>query len=330
MHTNSAHRFNPKAIVWCLLGSFISCALPVAAQAPLSLGSDTITVGTSIRVLRPGPDLQSILDGITDAGPSNPYLLHLGPGVYELTERLQMKPYVDVSGSGENVTILRGSLASGFNTAGVVSMALHSTLSHLAVENSAETGSSIFAINAFKLDAQGDASTARLLHVTAESAGDASSSSRGVHMEESSIRIEHVTAKVTGTTTNYGIRAYDSSPTVTNVSATVHSGATRNWAFYISESGAQPVLTETTASATGMESYGYNVTSSATPTILRSVIRGETAAINADSSTVVVVAQSLLEGMVTGGGTFQCVANSDVDGVEREAACEQAMLDAPE
>jgi len=149
-------------------------------------------------------------------------------------------------------------------------------------------------------------------------------------MEESSIRIEHVTAKVTGTSTNYGIRAYDSSPVVRNASATVHSGTT-NRAFYISEAGAQPVLTETTAVATGMESYGYYVSSSADPTILRSTIRGETGAINAASSnSFVIVAQSLLEGTVTGSGTLQCVANIDENGLEREAACEQAMLDAPE
>ena len=39
--------------------------------------------------------------------PTNPYLLRIEPGVYDLiTDTLQMKSYVDIEGSGENVTIL--------------------------------------------------------------------------------------------------------------------------------------------------------------------------------------------------------------------------------
>jgi hypothetical protein len=59
-----------------------------------------------------GKELLSALGDIGDASASNPYLLKIEPGIYDLAEdSLIMKPYVDVEGSGEGVTIIR---ANGF------------------------------------------------------------------------------------------------------------------------------------------------------------------------------------------------------------------------
>ena len=54
-----------------------------------------------------GAALLNALAGITDASATNPYLLHIEPGVYDLiTDTLQMKSYVDMEGSGEEVTTI--------------------------------------------------------------------------------------------------------------------------------------------------------------------------------------------------------------------------------
>ena len=58
--------------------------------------------------------LEGALNDITDASASNPYLLKIEPGIYDLYEdSLVMKPFVDVEGSGEGVTII---LANGNDT----------------------------------------------------------------------------------------------------------------------------------------------------------------------------------------------------------------------
>ena len=55
-----------------------------------------------------GKELLIAMANITDASSTNPYLLKIEPGIYDLFEdSLVMKPYVDVEGSGEGVTIIR-------------------------------------------------------------------------------------------------------------------------------------------------------------------------------------------------------------------------------
>jgi hypothetical protein len=210
--------------------SLLLVALSLPAQAQVFLGPGSISSGTHIKVLEPGVDLNALIDAITDADAANPYLVQLGPGVYSVSAPLELKPFVSLAGSGEDVTIVRGEEASGFSSGGVVRLALSSTLSHLSVENVETTGTSIVAVVADQLDSEGDASTTRLLYVTARAAGSPSATSRGVHLESSSIRVEHLTAEVTGTNINYGVRLYNSRPILDNVRSSVSAG-TANWAF---------------------------------------------------------------------------------------------------
>lgn len=68
------------------------------------------------------------------ASAANPSVLKIEPGVYDLRDRtLAMKPYVDVEGSGEGVTIVRGNA----EITGTVAGAAHAELRSLTVENTA-------------------------------------------------------------------------------------------------------------------------------------------------------------------------------------------------
>lgn len=72
--------------------------------------------------------------GISDNGPSQPYLVKIEPGTYDLgSEPLAMKPYVDVEGSGELSTIITATGA----TPGVVVAASNSELRFLSVRGTA-------------------------------------------------------------------------------------------------------------------------------------------------------------------------------------------------
>jgi len=85
-------------------------------------------------------DPVAAMESITDASDSNPYLMVIGPGIYTITSTLQMKRYVDIVGSGRNITILHGAISSDNVDApsAIISLADRTTLSDLAVSNEGE------------------------------------------------------------------------------------------------------------------------------------------------------------------------------------------------
>ncbi|MBI4710219.1 MAG: hypothetical protein HY759_03830 [Nitrospirae bacterium] len=66
-----------------------------------------------------GGDFTSPVDAvnsITDASATNPYLVKIMPGVYDLGGNgIQMKSYVDIEGSGENITKIIGGIGGADN-----------------------------------------------------------------------------------------------------------------------------------------------------------------------------------------------------------------------
>jgi len=92
-----------------------------------------------------GTALLAALAKITDASASNPYLILIEPGVYDIQGlTLVMKSYVDIQGSGENVTKITG--YEGDPESGVLEGADNAELRFLTVENTGEEGTSANAI----------------------------------------------------------------------------------------------------------------------------------------------------------------------------------------
>ena len=61
--------------------------------------------------------LREVVGGIADPSASNPYLVKIEPGIYDLeADSLFMRPYVDIEGSGEGVTTITSSLGTGSGT----------------------------------------------------------------------------------------------------------------------------------------------------------------------------------------------------------------------
>jgi hypothetical protein len=77
-----------------------------------------------------GTALLNALAGINDASSGNKYLIKIGPGTFNLgTSSLQMRQYVDIEGSGKELTVITGS--GQFTVRG----ASRGTLSKLGVNN---------------------------------------------------------------------------------------------------------------------------------------------------------------------------------------------------
>ena len=111
--------------------------------------------------LASGQRLVTLLAEINGNAIDNPYLLHLEPGIFDLGPgALTLKPFVDIEGSGEGVTVIRG--AGGVVINGADDVELRS----LTVEHAPGGANSV------ALDLAGDAT--RLTHVTALATGGAS------------------------------------------------------------------------------------------------------------------------------------------------------------
>jgi hypothetical protein len=154
-----------------------------------------------------GQALLAAMEGITDASAAKPYLLYIEPATYDLgTQALQMKPWVDIEGSGElNTIITRGVSGFGCSTGTVVG-----------------------------------ANNAELRFLTVRKTGTATSCNVAIYTSSTSPRLTHVTAEATGGSSNYGVYNVSSSPTMTAVTAT-GSGGTFNYGVF-NDGGSSPTI----------------------------------------------------------------------------------------
>jgi hypothetical protein len=171
-----------------------------------------------------GTALLNALTGITDASATNPYLLLIEPGTYDLgSSVLRMKDHVDIEGSGQLHTTITSSTSSACSN-GTVIGANNAELSFLTVRN---TGSSncIAAI-------YNNAVSPRLTHVTAEAAGGAAGGATnaiGVFtIVNANLTMTNVTAVASSSgSANFGMLNDSSSPTIKQSTLT---GSTRSLA----------------------------------------------------------------------------------------------------
>lgn len=100
-------------------------------------------------------DPVAALNSILDSSANNPYLVKIMPGVYNLGSSLQMIPYVDIEGSGANVTKITYAISDS-NPALFMSdntelraLAINSSMSTFAtsIQNNASTNVSVKDVN---------------------------------------------------------------------------------------------------------------------------------------------------------------------------------------
>jgi len=78
-------------------------------------------------------DINSALDSIFDASESNPYLIDVGPGVYQVRSQIVMKAFVSIRGSGRELTRLTGRIRNSADS--IVLGQSNTTLSELTIES---------------------------------------------------------------------------------------------------------------------------------------------------------------------------------------------------
>jgi hypothetical protein len=104
------------------------------STGPKDSGTELLEAMASITEAAPG--IGDAGPGIMTASATNPWLIKLDAGVYDLgTASLVMKPYVDIEGSGEGVTKITAVGNNSNATSGTVIGASNAELRFLTVEN---------------------------------------------------------------------------------------------------------------------------------------------------------------------------------------------------
>jgi len=236
-----------------------------------------------------GAALLGALAGITDASEANPYLLKVEPGTFDLgASALSMKPYVDVEGSGEGVTRLRG-LGTATPDAGTVVGADHTELRLLTIEN---IGGAPFAI--------------------------AVSNSAGAS------RLRAVTALASGAAESYALYNKAGTPSLYEVRGTAVATGTASGVY---NEGASPTMRSVTLDAQGGQGFAVtNAGAAGRLTVQGSVLAGVSGSVRNLSPYEVRLGASQILGPIAngGGGLFRCAAVYDVDNVLLPADCSAA------
>ncbi len=233
-------------------------AATTVARSDHSHYTHTVIVSPVGTATQNGTALLNALAGLTGVSATQPYLLNLEPGVYDLGALpLIMIPYVDIEGSGESVTKITGS-GNASSSAGTVVGADNAELRFLTVAN---TGGAAYAVAIFN-----NTASPRLTHITANASGG-TTGNYGVFNVSSAPTMTHVTASASGGSTSNGTYNDSSSPIMTHVTANA-SGGTANNRGVNNEDTSSPVMVNVTASAWGTsENYGIRNHSSS-PTMM--------------------------------------------------------------
>ena len=258
----------------------------------------TVLVSPKSTSTESGTALLNAINRITDASATNPYLLIIEPGIYNIgTSSFQMKSHVDVEGSGETVTTIRGNIDS--NTAGVVNGADNAALRSLTVEN---TGGGVTCVAIYNSSV-----SPRITFVTVK-AGASSKCSYGILNNAASPQMSMVYVEAYGATLNRAIsNGAASSPSMNYVTAHA-SGAGTNTALHNTGSNTAPQMSNVVATASGGETaIAFHSSNFATPIMTDSTFTASGATsfnwgIQAESSATLSLSNVTSRGFSGGAG----------------------------
>jgi hypothetical protein len=158
-----------------------------------------------------GTRLLNTLAAITNASATKRYVIKVEPGIYDVgATMLEMKPYVDIEGSGQEATVIQGNGNNESSMVATVEGADFAELRDLQVKSVGNPSGTPFTIaTAIALDS--DDTTIRNVTVTSSGA----SVNWGIRMAGSLSTIEEVNINVSGSGTIYGmVTDFFSAPTV--------------------------------------------------------------------------------------------------------------------
>jgi len=237
------------------------------------------------------------IDSITDASETNRYLLKVMPGKYNVENMpLTMKPYIDIDGSGENLTII-----DGWGGNGIVRGASNAEIRNLSIIQTYPNNSIPYLYGMVNLNA-----SPKITNVTIDiSVGGLAD---GIQNTTASPILTNVTIKAASTSSRgaHGIFNYNASPVMDNVKIDVSSPGGAIFGI-VNEGNSSPIIKNTI------------ITNTANNGALRGIYNAFTPA---GSETIIM--NTLIKG--SGGGSWGIFAYSDVLG---KISIDHSTVDVP-
>ena len=247
---------------------------------------------------------------------TNLCLVQIFPGVYDIgSGSVTMSAYVDVAGSGENVTRITG-VNGGFSS-GIFIGASNSRLSNLTVANTGGGTSH----NGIYIPGVVD-STFVVEHVTVTSSGG-SSSNRGV-LAFGSATMRNVTITATGVSSNFALNSAGGTLSIVNSTIVATGGSTNNSGVLFNNAGLV-IIRGSTVDASGAGARGLHSACNlncGAATVQFSVIKGDTFAVDMETNFTLSASNSQLIGGVAAIGTRNCIYVSDGSFGALDATCQ--------
>jgi hypothetical protein len=233
---------------------------------------------------------------------SNPCLLKIMPGVYNIgASSVTMQPYIDIEGSGENVTVIQGNPGGG---QGVFSGASNAELRFLTAKNSGGSTWSTAISNS--------GAYPRLTGVTAIASGGSSWNVCINNYGSSPTMTDMTINSEAAGSWSIGVKNSEfSAPLIRNVTISATDGTA--WSIGIDNDKSSPAIKDvsiTTACANGYtcNSVGVISSTSGTVSIYNSKIKADWQTVNSGSGVTTRVAHTQLDGdSASATGTLTCV-----------------------
>jgi hypothetical protein len=173
-----------------------------------------------------GQDLLQAVAQISNPSATNPYLVKVEPGVYDVdTSSLFMRPFVDLEGSGEGITTITSTVSTGYGT---VVGADNSELRFLTVRNTGAPSQLIVALFS-------ESTSPRFTHLRVAASGG--SENRAIHISNGAPVLDHVVASATGGGTAIGALNLNGALTVSSSTLSAANAAGANTGILSSMGG---------------------------------------------------------------------------------------------
>jgi len=313
-------------------------------------GDDIPSLSNVITVAKDGGDFNSPIDAmasINNASPNNPYVIVIAPGVYTISEILEVKPSVSIVGSGQTNTRIKN-----ININVPVAMSLGedngdpSDVSNLTIENSSggsgctaisvNVGASVKLENVTAIASGCRGNTAILLgiasrdefkNITVIASGGVIAT--GIVGDANEVRLEEIDVHVhSATAKNIGITAYFADLDIVDSRIRVSGSNSDLYGIQYSDISGVPSLVnsevEVVLNSGSNVSFGIHLSDSTEMIIRRSTIIADSAALFTDSTSAITVSASTVVGGVGGTGntgTKKCVASDNNQGLELTSLC---------
>jgi hypothetical protein len=225
-------------------GKLPSSVLP-SASVPGGY-THTLIVSPEPNPVDAGRTLREVVSGIADPSASNPYLVKIEPGVYDLeANSLFMRAYVDIEGSGEGITTVTSSLSTG---SGTIVGTDNSELRYVTVKNrGGGDGPQVAALFS-------ESKSPRYTHVTAIASGG--TENNAIHISNGAPVLSYVTAIASGGSRSTGVANFGGLLTASNSTFSAADAANTNLGVLSTFGGTVRAASSTISASGGVIAVG--------------------------------------------------------------------------